>query len=157
MSAVSDFDPAVIYARAVTFDVYWNKAQTHFFATNGSVFKPDHCYYSWGELSFNQKLKIIHDLQRETEEACHAFAVKNATMEAQYAQYVALLKARDETGYEKAREEWYNYHEDRRAFAPGLPLYPSFSTITYTDPMSLAEWKTLSDAARAVKIAEVST
>lgn len=156
MSAVLDFDPAIAYRSAVTFDVYWNRAQAHFFATNGSVFRPDHSILSWMMLSFNQKLKIIHKLEHETEEARYATVVKNASTEAQYAQYVALLKAQDEKDYEEAREEWYNYHEARGAFAPGLPLHPSFSTITYTDPMSLAEWKKLSDAERTAKIAEVS-
>jgi hypothetical protein len=156
MSAVSDFDPAVVYGSAVTFDVYWNRAQAHFFARNGSVFRPDHSILSWMMLSFNQKLKIIHKLEHETEEARYATAIKNATMEAQYAQYVAALKAHDEKDYEEARKEWYKFYEARGAFAPGLPLYPSFTAITYTDPMSLMEWKTLSDAGRVAKIAEVS-
>lgn len=79
-----------------------------------------------------------------------------SAIESLYETYVALLKAQDEKDYEEQYAHWYAFYEAKGSFAPGLKIYPSFSSITYTDPMSLAEWKKLSDVERAAKIAEVS-
>ena len=73
-----------------------------------------------------------------------------------YEKYKALLKAQDEKDYEKSYADWYAFYEAKGSFAPGRPIYPSFSSITYTDPMFFEEWKKLSNAERVAKIAEVS-
>lgn len=73
-----------------------------------------------------------------------------------YETYKALLKVQDEKDYEEAYANWYAFYEAKGSFTPGKPIYPSFSSITYSDPMSFEEWKKLNDAQQAVKIAEVS-
>ena len=92
----------------------------------------------------------------EAEEDRYVAALRNAVIEVEYAQYVELLKAQDEKDYEKAYISWCKFYNESEKRVPNLPIHRTISAITYTIPMSLDEWKKLSDVARAAKIIELS-
>jgi hypothetical protein len=80
-----------------------------------------------------------------------------AESQPRYIMYLANItkyNSAREQEYLKSYQEWYDFHNSKGRFAPGLPVYPSFSSFSPEHIVPLEMWYTLLEEEQLALIAK---